>query len=93
MNRQLNIEVREHDQLTIIELRGHLVQTEVRKLKSSLGEALSESRRYVVIDLSHTQFIDSSGIGALVHVRSECNRFEGAPRRSSFPARNRSGGR
>lgn len=78
MNRQLNIEARDHEQLTIIELRGHLVQTEVHKLKSRLEEVLNDNRRHVIVDLSHTQFIDSSGIGALVHARSECNRLEGA---------------
>lgn len=73
MERGLTIHVRDHDPMTILNLSGHLFQLEVYKLKTQVKESLNANRRYIIVNLSQTEFIDSAGLGVMSMLRERCD--------------------
>jgi anti-sigma B factor antagonist len=59
----LGIVVEHSDDRTVCRIRGDLDAINAPRLRAVLGECLD---RDVVVDLSAVEFIDSSGLGALV---------------------------
>ena len=77
MERELCLSVDEQPQLATIHVSGHFAQLEVYKFKN-LGEALVESgRRFVIVELSKSMFIDSAGIGSLTYLLRICEKTGG----------------
>jgi anti-sigma B factor antagonist len=64
---QLNIEVRPEDDGTTVlfKLRGTLDIATSPTLRAALNEA-HETNKNVVVDLTHVEFLDSTGLGALI---------------------------
>lgn len=60
------MDVRQEDGVTIIATDERLDAVVAPKLKEIVTKLAEESKMKLVIDLSRTQFIDSSGCGALV---------------------------
>ncbi len=80
--------VRTVNNATIIGLGGNLTMgMPVNKFRTCVHEALAGQAKLLAIDLSHLEFLDSSGVGAIAGVTfavqkagATC-RFFGAPRR------------
>ncbi len=76
MERGLTIQIRDHDPMTILNLSGHLFQLEVYKLKTQVKDSLKASRRYIILSLSQTEFVDSAGLGMMGMLREQCDDFK-----------------
>lgn len=77
MYRTLNIETDAQHPIAIVKLEGYLAQLEVYKLKSLIDRLIGESYRFLICNLKGLTFIDSAGIGVLMHGRSEFSRIGG----------------
>jgi anti-sigma B factor antagonist len=50
----------------VVRLRGRLTMDNAAALRSTVTEALDAGRTRIVLDLSDCEFIDSSGLGAVI---------------------------
>jgi anti-sigma B factor antagonist len=66
----------EHDGLTVAVLRGELDVTDAAAVATELG-MIASSGRVIIADLTGLEFIDSSGLAALAHVRRHARRRGG----------------
>ena len=63
----LTIQQREREGITILELDGRItVGPEASALRDSCSQLAAEGKQNVVLELSKVDFIDSTGLGALV---------------------------
>ena len=60
--------IRHSAQVSLIDLHGRLTFFEVGVLRENISRLLSEGRKYIVLNLSDLQYLDSSGIGELARV-------------------------
>jgi len=60
------IDVREADGGVVLVPSGRLTVVTAPLLRSTIAERISAGDRLIVVDLSSTEFVDSSGLGALV---------------------------
>jgi anti-anti-sigma factor len=77
MSREIAIQCELKHPLAILRVGGFLAQLEVYKLKNQAEAALRDGIRYILLDLTLTDFIDSAGIGAIVSLRIDCNKAGG----------------
>jgi anti-sigma B factor antagonist len=64
----LDIQTRERDSITILDLSGRITMgSEATALRDAVA-ALGTGARNVVLNLAHVDYIDSTGLGALVIV-------------------------
>jgi anti-sigma B factor antagonist len=54
------------DSTAVIRPNGRLTMVSTASLRSLVTETVESGRNHIVVDLSSTDFIDSSGLGALV---------------------------
>jgi anti-anti-sigma factor len=54
------------DRHTVIAVTGRLDLTSVGAFRAATGHAIEDGSVNVIVDLQHVDFIDSSGLGALV---------------------------
>jgi len=77
----LEMNSREADSVTILDLRGRLVQgPEVTALRERFNELEREQIKNVILNFKHVEFIDSTGLGMLVAVQSQMEKVGGAIR-------------
>ena len=57
---------REHGRGVVVQPTGRLNMVAAPRLREQLRELVETGSRHLVVDLSATEFIDSSGLGALV---------------------------
>jgi anti-sigma B factor antagonist len=69
----VELSTREGDGEVVVVLRGELDVTEAAKVAASLAVAAA-SGRTVIVDLQSLEFIDSSGLAALVRARQHARR-------------------
>ena len=50
----------------VIRLRGRLTMVNAAALRSAVADALSAGRTRIVVDLGDCEFMDSSGLGAVI---------------------------
>lgn len=62
----ITVDVERTERGTVVAPRGRLTVTSVPSLRSTVAERIADGDRILVVDLSGTTFIDSSGLGALV---------------------------
>jgi anti-sigma B factor antagonist len=63
----LDIQQREREGITVLELNGRItVGPEASALREQCAQLAAEGKKNVVLELSKTDFIDSTGLGALV---------------------------
>lgn len=67
----------DYEDLCIIALQGHLNALTAEQLRSMIQELVVSRRRYVVLDLSALELIDSSGVGALVSLFKKVKTYQG----------------
>ena len=59
--------IRHVGQVSVIEVTGKLTSFESGALRSSIAQLLKEGRKQILLNLSGLTYLDSSGIGDLVH--------------------------
>jgi anti-sigma B factor antagonist len=60
------LELVEHDGFAVLAAKGRLNMVAAPELRSAVEDAAAAGQRRLVLDLAETDFIDSSGLGALV---------------------------
>jgi anti-sigma B factor antagonist len=77
----LELNRREEDGVTILDLRGRLVQgPEVTALRERFNDLEREQVKNVILNFKHIDFIDSTGLGMLVAVQSQIEKAGGTVR-------------
>jgi anti-sigma B factor antagonist len=77
----LELNRREEDGVTILDLRGRLVQgPEVTALRERFNDLEREQVKNVILNFKHIDFIDSTGLGMLVAVQSQIEKASGTVR-------------
>jgi anti-sigma B factor antagonist len=61
------------DEVRVVAIRGELDIATSPGVKGVLDEAAGDATRPLVIDLSQCEFIDSTGLGALLHAKQAQN--------------------
>ena len=61
----------ERDGATVVSIRGDVDNDTAPQLRDALSAAFGNGATRVVVDLSETDFLDSSGLGALVGVSKQ----------------------
>ena len=59
--------IRQAGQVSVVEVSGKLTSFESGALRNSIAQLLKEGRRQILLNLSGLTYLDSSGIGDLVH--------------------------
>jgi anti-anti-sigma factor len=67
---RMKLHAGEYDGLAVVALRGELDVAEAASVAAALA-AIAGSDRTVIVDLAGLEFIDSSGVAALVLVRAQ----------------------
>ncbi|HXE58588.1 MAG TPA: STAS domain-containing protein [Gemmatimonadales bacterium] len=60
--------VKDPNGVLVIHVDGQLIVGNRHELKAVVQEALDRGERKILVDFSHTGYIDSSGLGALVSI-------------------------
>jgi len=63
-----SVKIRHRDQVTLVEVSGHLTFFEVAALRDSIQSLLKQNRKNILLNLSGLQYLDSSGIGELARL-------------------------
>jgi len=74
----LEIEVARHDGFTVLSPRGDVDVTTAARLKEAMTEVLVAGDLDVMVDLGRVEFIDSTGLGALVGGRRRALALNGS---------------
>lgn len=69
-------DVKENHQL--FRLTGLLDAFSEPTFRKVLGKCVEEGPKYIILDLSHIDFVDSSGLGALVQLAKQAQTLEGS---------------
>jgi anti-sigma B factor antagonist len=59
--------IRQVGEISVVEVTGKLTSLEGGALRSSIAQLLKEGRKLILLNLSGLVYLDSSGIGDLVH--------------------------
>jgi anti-sigma B factor antagonist len=73
----MEINVRELNDVAILELEGRLDASTVNNLRDKLKNLIQHNHSNIVLDLGNISFIDSSGIGILVASLRSINEING----------------
>lgn len=85
----LEINQKEIEGITILELRGRLVAgSESADLRQRVAQELEAGHKYLIFDMRHLNFIDSSGLGTLVIAHTQLTRAGGAVKLLNLSKRN-----
>ena len=67
----MELNIREKGPIRIVEVEGHLDLYDTPKLKAEMQNLLDEGHTRIVMNLGGVNFIDSSGLGALMSIRED----------------------
>jgi anti-anti-sigma factor len=73
---ELGIETRSQDDVTVVALTGEFDLAGVQKFDDALRNLEADDPRVLVVDLNKLQFMDSSGLRALVMADNRAKRAE-----------------
>jgi len=74
----LDIQQNEREGVTILDLKGRItVGPEATALREKIAELVSAGIKSLVLDMAHVDYIDSTGLGALVMVATSLRRAGG----------------
>jgi len=77
----LEMNRREEDSVTILDLSGRLTQgPEVTALRERFNELEKEQVKNVILNFKHVDYIDSTGLGVLVAIHSQMEKAGGTLR-------------
>jgi anti-anti-sigma factor len=63
----LEVKMRKKDNVPIIELRGRVVDVDVKKFIKKIESLYKKDYPRIIVDVSDTNFIDSHGLGTIVY--------------------------
>jgi anti-sigma B factor antagonist len=73
----MHIEVRQANEVMILDLKGRLTAgLGDQILRDAIDELLAEGRRRILLNLSEVSFLDSAGVGELVAGLKTARRFQ-----------------
>lgn len=72
------LSVTQHDDLTLIALRGELDLATQADFRARLIDLLVGGSVHLVLDLSGLTFLDSTGLGALIGIRRRAHALQGS---------------
>lgn len=75
---QLEIDVTAHDRFAVLSPRGDIDVATAERLKEAVTEVLLAGDLHVVVDLGRVEFIDSTGLGALIGGRRRALAMSGS---------------
>ncbi|CAI9393907.1 STAS domain-containing protein [Microbacterium sp. T2.11-28] len=81
----MNITLTTHDDYAVVAVEGRLTATGAPRLRQSVDDAVAAGRPRVVVDMAAVEFIDSSGIGALIGGLKSARLAEGDLRIAAVP--------
>jgi anti-sigma B factor antagonist len=85
----LEIEQREREGITILEMKGRItVGKEATALREKISELTAVGIRNVVLNLANVDFIDSTGLGALVVCATSARKAGGSVKLVNLNRRN-----
>lgn len=85
----LEIHRKEHEGVTILEMKGRItVGPEATALRGAVAAAVAEDIRKLVFDLAQVDFIDSTGLGAVVMCSTTMRKAGGAVKLLNLNRRN-----
>jgi anti-sigma B factor antagonist len=85
----LEIQQREREGITILDLSGRItVGPEATKLRETVTQLSAEGKKNLVLELSKVDFIDSTGLGALVICATSLRKSGGAVKLVNLNRRN-----
>jgi anti-sigma B factor antagonist len=64
----MQLDVRQHNEVSVVAVAGELDAARAPELENAVAKLLSGGRSQLVIDLSGTKFVDSSGLATLVRL-------------------------
>lgn len=68
----MNLQVNFFDNVTVIAVTGRIDSHSVQRLRQQLSVTAERQRANTVLDLGGVDFIDSSGLAAIVHGMKQC---------------------
>lgn len=84
----MSINVQDRYQTTVVEIKGKFLgSVDGPEFKEKLDELKQSGRTHVVVDLGETDFMDSSGIGALISGLTSMRRAGGDVRLANMEKR------
>ncbi|MDR1249903.1 MAG: STAS domain-containing protein [Treponema sp.] len=72
----MELRIRKNQETYIIDIQGELDLYNSYKLKELLGKMLEKKIERFIINLDEVEYIDSSGIGALIYVSSTLKKLD-----------------
>jgi len=85
----LDIEQREREGITILEMKGRItVGKEATALREKIAEVTAAGVRNVILNLASVDFIDSTGLGALVVCATSARKAGGSVKLVNLNRRN-----
>ena len=86
---KVHIGQREHEGVVLLDLNGRLVAGEnVAALREKISELITSGKVNAVLNLQHVDYIDSSGLGAMVMCFTSIRRAEGKLKLLNLTRRN-----
>lgn len=86
---KVNIGEREHEGVILLDLNGRLVAGEnVAALREKITQLVTSGKVNAVLNLQHVDYIDSSGLGAMVMCFTSIRRAEGKLKLLNLTRRN-----
>lgn len=82
----MSFAVCEHNDICVIDVEGQLVVGNRQELKDRMIAELERGERKFLIDFDHTDYIDSSGIGALISLSRRIHTLGGELRLANLNA-------
>jgi anti-sigma B factor antagonist len=79
LNGEITVELNQYEsqQVTVLEIAGRVDSYSVPKLRTHLNKSVNRHTANLVVDLTRVNFIDSSGLAALVHAMRSCREWGG----------------
>jgi anti-sigma B factor antagonist len=85
----LDIQQREHEGITILDLKGRItVGPEATTLRDKVAAVTAAGAKDIILNLAHVDYIDSTGLGALVMCSTSQRKAGGALKLLNLNRRN-----
>ena len=69
----MKIKNQDYNNVTVIELNGEFTEDTTVMFHDNLSELIGQGKRNIVLDMSHTPFIDSKGLEQMLWLRDYCH--------------------
>ena len=73
----MKVSIRQVADVTILDLSGRLVAGETEPFRSSMRDLIARGETNIILNLAAVPYIDSAGIGELVHALVAVRRYSG----------------